>query len=385
MSSATGKPCPDGQPPNASNMGAYDYTWLFVVGLLQAFIDGYGVGANDVANSFATSVASKTITLRTACLIATFAELLGAVLLGKSTAETVRNNILILDNFKSQPEVLMLGMWCALIGSSSWILLATYHGMPVSTTHSIVGAIIGVGIATFGTSSVYWGWDGVSKIVASWFTSPAVAGILASLIYLAIKYGVMLARNPFETGLLTLPIFFFVTVGVNLFFILLKGVGSLPQPSDMPRGQQIGFFVGVFVAALSCALFAWCCYAPWLRRVLLDEEDLKIWHIPITPFVGKQPPRKSALTPWGGERMRAERAAAFAMDDRDKLESAEVSRSAVPETVWDSMAQRRTVWGKAAAVFVHGTEVEVANHDADRYQDLHDEAVRYDSRAEVCF
>ncbi|KXS19448.1 phosphate transporter [Gonapodya prolifera JEL478] len=383
MPSATLPPCPDGFP-RSSSMAPHDYTWLFVVGLIQAFVDAYGIGANDVANSFATAVASKTISLRTACIIATFAEFLGAVLLGRSTSETIRYGILQADLFGQQPEILMLGMWCALIGSSTWVLIATYNGFPVSTTHSIVGGIVGMGIAVFGVRSVAWGWNGVSKIVASWFISPAAAGLLASVIYLVIKYVVMSARNPFEMGLKTLPVFFFITIGINLFYILLKGAGNMTDPVDMPTAQKIGFFGGILLATLLCSLFSYFFYAPWLKRVLYEEEDLKIWQIPLTPFLGRQPPRKKSLTPWGEERMRAERAAAF-VNMEDKPEESHGTTLYSPTDVWDAMARRRTVLGKAAAVFVHGTEVDVANHEAEKYRGLQEEAVKYDSRAEELY
>ncbi|KXS20648.1 phosphate transporter [Gonapodya prolifera JEL478] len=386
--------CPDGKAPNPSTMQPRDYTWLFALGLIQAFLDAYGIGANDVANSFATAVASKTISLRTACIIATFAEFLGALLLGKSTAETIRNGIITLGDFQKYPELLMLGMWCALIGSSTWVLVATSFGMPVSTTHSIVGAIIGMGIATYGSSVVIWNYDGVAKIVTSWFTSPIVAAIAAVVIYLSIKFFVMKSRNPFEMGLRTLPIFFFVTIGLNLFYVCIKGAGNLTKPESMPPAQQAAFFGGIFGAALLCAAFAWFFYVPWLRRVLYDEEDLKVWHIPVAPFIGKQPKRTVALTPWGEERMKAERAAGALEEGEKKEGDAEETQAAIattdvvakgPNDLAEIMASKKTIFGKAAAVFTHGTEVEVANHDAERFHELHDVAIKYDSRAEELY
>ncbi|KAJ3343003.1 hypothetical protein HDU93_000173 [Gonapodya sp. JEL0774] len=383
--------CPDGKAPNPSTMQPHDYSWLFALGLIQAFLDAYGIGANDVANSFATAVASKTISLRTACIIATFTEFGGAMLLGKSTAETIKNGIITLGDFQKYPELLMLGMWCALIGSSTWVLFATYLGMPVSTTHSIVGAIIGMGIATYGTGNVIWGYDGIGKIVTSWFTSPIVAGIVAAVVYLFIKFIVMKSRNPFEMGLRTLPFFFFFTIGLNLFYICIKGAGNLSKPEAMPPSQQAAFFGGIFGAAILCGLFAWFFYVPWLRRVLYDEEDLKPWHIPVTPFLGKQPKRTKALTPWGEERMRAERAAASVEEGEKKDGDAEnipivpPVPALAPGTFAEYSAAQTTVLGKAAAILTHGTGVEVANHDAERYHELHDLAIKYDSRAEELF
>ncbi|KAK9679452.1 hypothetical protein K7432_016259 [Basidiobolus ranarum] len=164
-------------------------------------LDAYGIGANDVANSFSTSVASKSLTLAQACCIAIFTEFFGALLLGSETSETIRGKIISLENFAGQPELLMLAMVCAVVGSSLWVIFATRNGWPVSTTHSIVGAIIGVGISAFGVDSVDWSYNGVAKIVTSWFISPVAAGIIASIIYMVTKIFVLAKSDSFERGL----------------------------------------------------------------------------------------------------------------------------------------------------------------------------------------
>ncbi|KXN69455.1 hypothetical protein CONCODRAFT_8142, partial [Conidiobolus coronatus NRRL 28638] len=189
-------------------MNPYEYTWIFAVTLIAAFCDAYGIGANDVANSFSTSVSSGSITLAQACLIASFTEFFGALLLGAGTASTIRDGIISLQLFAGKPELLMLGMLCALIGSAIWTLIATRLGWPVSTTHSIVGAIVGVGISGFGFNAVKWGWEGLGKIIASWFISPVLAAIVGSAIFLVTRTFVLKAENPFQRGLYAIPIYF---------------------------------------------------------------------------------------------------------------------------------------------------------------------------------
>ncbi|KAG1090512.1 hypothetical protein G6F42_019676 [Rhizopus arrhizus] len=131
-----------------------DYTWIFAVAMVVAFADAFGIGANDVANSFATSVSSGSLTLVQACIVACFTEFGGAVLLGAETAETIKGGILDVENYVEQPEMLMLAMFAALVGSAFWVLTASRYAWPVSTTQSILGAIIGTRIAAFGVDSI---------------------------------------------------------------------------------------------------------------------------------------------------------------------------------------------------------------------------------------
>lgn len=104
----------------------YDFTWMFGVTMVAAFIDAYGIGANDVANSFATSVSSGSLTLGQACIVACFTEFLGALLLGSGVADTIKDGIIQIENFSETPEMLMMGMMCALVGSFTWVL-STYY------------------------------------------------------------------------------------------------------------------------------------------------------------------------------------------------------------------------------------------------------------------
>lgn len=120
-------------------------------------------GANDVANSFATSVASRSLTFKQAMLIATVMEFLGAMTVGARVTDTIRTKVISTKLFAEEPSVLMLGMVCAVVGSSVYLTIATRLSMPVSTTHSIMGGVIGVGIAAVGTEGVNWEWDGVSQ------------------------------------------------------------------------------------------------------------------------------------------------------------------------------------------------------------------------------
>lgn len=118
------------------------FDYIFAIGMIFAFLDAWNIGANDVANSFATSVSSRSLTMMQAMLIATVCEFVGAVLAGARVSSTIKNGIINVEAFEHNPSVLMLGMACALIGSSLWLTLATKLGAPVSTTYVIFLIII---------------------------------------------------------------------------------------------------------------------------------------------------------------------------------------------------------------------------------------------------
>ncbi|KAJ2688514.1 hypothetical protein H4R19_006560, partial [Coemansia spiralis] len=243
-------------------MQPHDYTWIFALGIVTAICDGYGIGANDVANSFASSVSSGSLTLVQACIVATFTEFLGAFLLGSSTSETIKGGILSVKNFVDQPELLMLAMLCALAGSATWVIFASKKGYPVSTTHSIVGAIIGTGIAAFGSGAIKWGYSGVAKIVTSWLVSPVVAGIVTTIIYLPTRYFVLQSPNSLKRGILAIPIYFFCTALIGSFYIIYKAV-----PSNKSGRLSTGAIVGVsFGVAAGVTALAWFFFVPWVKR-----------------------------------------------------------------------------------------------------------------------
>ena len=192
-------------------MALTEYLWIAVLGGICGFAYGFFIGANDVANAFASSVSSKSITLRQAVMIASVCEFGGAVLLGASVTSTVRSKIFDVELYEQEPEVLMFGMFTSLFSASVWLFIATYFGMPVSTTHDIVGCILGFTIAAKGFSSVKW--DVVVKIFISWIASPLCAGIIAASFFSCVKYLVMRAEKPFERAYYVFPVV--LTIGIG--------------------------------------------------------------------------------------------------------------------------------------------------------------------------
>ncbi|KAG0256038.1 hypothetical protein DFQ27_005930 [Actinomortierella ambigua] len=263
-------------------MVAGDFTFLFALGMIFAFLDSYGIGANDVSNSFSAAVGSGALNLKQAVLIASVCEFLGAFLMGSATADTIKGGLIDSNLFAEQPELLMLAMVCALIGSSTWVLFASSRGLPVSTTHAIVGAITGAGIGGFGFNAVKWA--GVGRIVLSWIISPIAAGIVTAFIFLSTKWLILQHENSLKRGLLAIPFYFAITMFINVFYIIFKGSPGLSL-SKLPIGAIVGISFGV-----GALVFLWCYFfmRVYLRRKLVDEEPLKWYHLYYIPFVSRR-------------------------------------------------------------------------------------------------
>ncbi|OMJ21062.1 Phosphate permease PHO89 [Smittium culicis] len=266
-------------------MEEHKYSFIFFMALIFSFADAYGMGANDVANSFATSVASGTLSLKQAVCIAVFTEFIGAFFLGSKTSQTIRGGIIDISRFDHQPELLMLGMTTSALGSASWVIFATSRGWPVSSTHSIIGAIIGMRISAFGENAIKWGFNGFLKIIASWLISPVVAAIVSAFIYILTKYIVFEHENSFERGLRAIPVYIFFTLWINLAFIISTGKFG-PKLTEFNIWKIAGISGSVsFIMAILSYFF----YSSWLKRKIIDKQDMKLYQIFLTPFLGPQP------------------------------------------------------------------------------------------------
>ena len=204
------------------------YPWIFVCGICFAFYNAWGIGANDCANSFATSVGSKVLTLRQAVIIASIFEFSGAVLMGSHVTDMVRKKIVAQNIFEDNPGALMFGMLCADLSSALWLTVATYLKLPVSTTHSIIGAIVGFSLAYKGTSAV--NWDKIGLVVASWVISPILAGVFSLVIFYLVNKFIFKHENPVDRIVLLFPILTFVTFFINCIEGIQKHAPSVIVP-----------------------------------------------------------------------------------------------------------------------------------------------------------
>jgi len=242
------------------------YLWIVIAGGLACFYNSWGIGANDCANSFATSVGAKVLTLRQAIVVAAIFEFLGAFLMGSHVTSTIRKKIVNLDLYENDPGVLMMGMLCANISSGVWLHLATYLKLPVSTTHSIIGAILGFSLAYGGSDSIKW--DGVWKIMLSWIISPILSGVFALIFYLSMKRYVLNKDDAIERTLKMFPILTLFTFVINTFFIFYKGTPQLDL-DELPAWKIATIVTCVSVSTASIAQFL---YVPYARKKVNGEE-----------------------------------------------------------------------------------------------------------------
>lgn len=231
----------------------------------------FGIGANDVANAFATSVGAKSISVRQAVIIAAVFEFSGAFFMGSHVAKTIRKGICDFEVFQATQNdagVLLYGMMCVTFSVSVWLLLATWLSLPVSTTHTCVGSVMGMAIAAKGWNAV--DWTVVTKIVLSWIFSPVFSGIFAVAIWKIVKYGIMYSSNPRERTMLFYPVLVAFCVIIVVFYTIFKGTPQLELDEKFSLGTAcaISFSVGIAAAAATYFLLL-----PWLEEKLDELPD----------------------------------------------------------------------------------------------------------------
>ncbi|HEX5340220.1 MAG TPA: anion permease [Gammaproteobacteria bacterium] len=234
-----------------------------VFGLFMA----WGMGANDVANAMGTSVGSRAITIRQALLIAAIFEFGGAVLAGSSVTETIRNGIVTPHMFDHAPRLLIYGMLSALLASGLWLLVASKRGWPVSTTHSIVGAIVGFALASRGSEAVQWG--NVAYIVTSWVISPIVAGVLSYLIFRSAQRLILEHDQPLIQARRYVPFYMFLAGFILSLVTLLSGLKYLHLTLSQLQAYIVAAGVGVLIA-LTGKFF--------ISRIKVDAEANRDFH-----------------------------------------------------------------------------------------------------------
>ena len=222
-------------------------TILLALACAFGFFMAWGVGANDVANAMGTSVGSKALTIKQAIFIAITLEFAGAYLAGGSVTETIRKGIIDpnMPELMANPELLVYGMLAALLAAGSWLLIATHYGWPVSTTHSIVGAI--VGFAAVGISPDAVSWGKVSSIVASWVVSPVISGSFAFLIFMSVQKLILDTVNPFKNAKKYVPIYMFLVGFMMSMVTLTKGLKHIGLPLDTRGSLLLALLIGVLV------------------------------------------------------------------------------------------------------------------------------------------
>ena len=227
----------------------------------------WGIGANDVANAMATSVGSKALTIRQAILVAAIFEFLGAVLAGGEVTSTIRKGIVDTNLLSGSPELLIYGMLASLLSAGTWLLIASKNGWPVSTTHSIVGAIVGFAAVGIGIDAVQWGK--VGEIVMSWVISPLTAGFIAYLIYMSVQALILRHEDPLERAKRYVPVYIFLAAFTMTLVTILKGLKHVGTEISLANAYILAILIGVVISLIGA-------YA--IRRIEPDKKHEKRQH-----------------------------------------------------------------------------------------------------------
>ncbi|RUO39105.1 inorganic phosphate transporter [Pseudidiomarina aestuarii] len=228
-------------------ISTYNLT-LILLAAAFAFFMAWGIGANDVANAMGTSVGSKALTIKQAIIIAMIFEFAGAYLAGGEVTSTIRKGIIDSAYFVDTPEILVFGMIASLLAAGFWLLIASWLGWPVSTTHSIIGAI--VGFAAVGVSADSVNWSSVAGIIGSWVITPLIAGLLAYFVFLSAQKLIFDQDNPFAMAKRYVPVYMVLTGFVIALVTLTKGLKHVGLEFSMFQSFLIALVVGVVVGII---------------------------------------------------------------------------------------------------------------------------------------
>ena len=243
-------------------------TVFLIMACMFGFFMAWGIGANDVANAMGTSVGSRALTMKQAILVAMIFEFLGAYLAGGEVTSTIRKGIIDPAILEDNPELMVYGMLSALLAAGTWLMIASMKGWPVSTTHSIVGAIVGFAAVGISVDAVAWGK--VGTIVASWVVSPLMAGTLSFGLFMSVKVLILDTDDPFNRAKRFIPVYMWMVGFMISMVTLLKGLKHIGVALDLGLGSNfanaipVSAVIGVVVAGFGSLL---------LRRVKEEYDE----------------------------------------------------------------------------------------------------------------
>lgn len=246
---------------------------IWYLGLAAAFglFMAWGIGANDVANAMATSVGSRALTIKQAILVAAVFEFTGAFLAGGQVTSTIRKSIIDASEIADRPELLIYGMLAALLAAAVWLLIASRRGWPVSTTHSIVGAIVGFAAVGIGVDYVHW--DKVGQIAASWVVSPLLSGFIAFFIFMSVQRLILGTDDPLGNARKYVPFYIFAVGFIMALVTLLKGLTHVGLELNTGQSLIVATIAGLVTMTIGIVL---------IKRVKVvpsDDEDFRFTNV----------------------------------------------------------------------------------------------------------
>ena len=245
-----------------------DHATIYIVlACAFGFFMAWGVGANDVANAMGTSVGSRALTIKQAVIVAAIFEFSGAYLAGGEVTKTIRKGMLDAGLLTNSPELVVYGMLAALLAAGIWLLIASRAGWPVSTTHSIVGAIVGFAAVGIGMDAVKWGKIG--SIVMSWVISPALAGVISYWLFISVQRLILDSRDPIASARRYVPVYIFLVGFIIALVTLFKGLKHIGLHLSTAQNYTIAVIVGLVVMAFGIVA---------IRRLRFDPEADRDYH-----------------------------------------------------------------------------------------------------------
>lgn len=240
--------------------------YIIMAALFGLFM-AWGIGANDVANAMAPSVGSKAITIKQAILIAAVFEFAGAVLAGGGVTSTIRRGIVDSSLLAGQPELLIFGMLASLLAAGTWLLVASRFGWPVSTTHTIIGAVVGFAAIGIGVTAVQW--PQVGRIAMSWVVSPVLAGAIAWLLFVSVQRLVLERTNPLKQARRWVPFYIFLAGFFMTLVTVFKGIAHIGIEVTTMQAYGLAVLVGLVITGIG-TLF--------ILRIPYQEPEKREFH-----------------------------------------------------------------------------------------------------------
>ncbi len=237
---------------------------LLILAIVFGTFMAWGIGANDVANAMGTSVGSGAVTIKQAIIIAVIFEFSGAILAGGEVTATIRKGILDAALFTNDPHLLVYGMMASLLAAGSWLLIASSFGWPVSTTHSIVGAIVGFGAVGVGIDAV--AWSKVIKIIISWIASPVLAGIISFILFRSLQNLIIDTQDPFNNAKKYVPYYMFLVGFIVSLVTIFKGLKHVGLSFSASTSYFLSLGFGLLVAIIGTLM---------IRNIHLDPDENK--------------------------------------------------------------------------------------------------------------
>ncbi|EPS45951.1 hypothetical protein H072_8 [Dactylellina haptotyla CBS 200.50] len=399
------------------------YDWILAITTIAFVFSAFGNGANDVANSYATSVAARTLTMPQVGFLSMITEFVGAVGLGSRVTSTIKNGIISISRFEGNPGALMLAMGCAEVASATWLMVATGIGFPVSTTQTVVGSLIGVGFATGAPIKWAWASGSVSQIAASWGVAPGIAAGFSAIIFAITKYTVLEREDSFKWAMRLIPFYLGATGAILALFIIAE-TPSLGSLEEFGAGQTVGVVLGVF---FGLALIGYVFFIPYFERRLIHKDArVKFWHIPLGPLLRSENPPLYFPGKADGDYVIDYYADPYAQDSDSSvnkapgtLEAGSTEKGLAPEnettTPNDEEREKnletgirrrkvapvpgpherflhpvahlprtdpKRIWGYIKFGLLQGVTRDCVTHDSEALRDVHARARKYDSRVE---